>query len=130
MNKYDYHSAIREDVKNYIVENDIKVTSSNRDEIEEQLRDDLWCEDSVTGNGSGSYTFNTWEAEENICHNYDLLAEMCEEFGDDMGEILKRGAETADVCIRCYLLSGAISDVLDEVEEEDEEEEYEEEDEE
>ena len=122
MNEYNYHSAIREDVRNYIIENDIKVTTSNRTEIEEQLRDDLWCDDSVTGNGSGSYTFNAWKAEENICHNYDLLVEMCAELGGDMGEILKRGAEFADVCIRCYLLSGAISGILDEIEEEDEEE--------
>lgn len=130
MNKYDYHSAVREDVKNYIIENDIKVTTSNRDELADRLQDDLWCNDSVTGNGSGSYTFNTWIAEENLCHNLDLLAECCEEFGDDMGEVINRGVETADVCIRCYLLAGAISDILDELEEEDEEEEEEDEDEE
>ena len=123
MNKYDYFSAVREDVKNYIIENDIKVTTSNRDELADRLLDDLWCNDSVTGNGSGSYTFSTWVAEENLCHNWDLLAECCEEFGDDMGEVIKRGAETADVCIRCYLLAGTISDILDELEEEDENEE-------
>ena len=74
MERYDYLEAVKEDVKNYIEENDIKVTSENRDELEEQLNDDLFCDDSVTGNASGSYTFNTWQAEENLCHNLDLLA--------------------------------------------------------
>lgn len=116
MERYDYLEAVKEDVKNYIEENDIKVTSENRDELEEQLNDDLFCDDSVTGNASGSYTFNTWQAEENLCHNLDLLAEACEEFGSSM-DILKDGAEACDVTIRCYLLNQAISEVLDELEE-------------
>ena len=117
MERYDYLEAVKEDVKNYIEENGIKVTSENRNELEEQLNDDLFTCDSVTGNGSGSYTFNTWTAEEYLCHNLDLLAEACEEFGSSM-DILKDGAEACDVTIRCYLLNQAISEVLDELEEE------------
>lgn len=117
MERYDYLEAVKEDVKSYIEENGIKVTSENRDELEEQLNDDLFCDDSVTGNGSGSYTFNTWTAEEYLCHNLDLLAEACEEFGSSM-DILKDGAEACDVTIRCYLLNQAISEVFDELEEE------------
>lgn len=49
-------------------------------------------------------------------HNMDLLKEACGEFGSDIGEIIKDGAETCDVTIRCYLLSRAIADVLDELE--------------
>ena len=45
------------------------------EELEEHLNEVLFTEDSVTGNASGSYTFNTYEAEENICHNLDLLGE-------------------------------------------------------
>lgn len=117
MEAYNYLEAVKEDVKNYIEENGIKVTSENRDELEEQLNDDLFCNDSVTGNGSGSYTFNTWRAEENLCHNWDLLAEAIDEFCGDVN-ILKQGAEACDVTIRCYLLNQAISEVLDELEEE------------
>lgn len=102
MERYDYLEAVKEDVKNYIEENGIKVTSENREELEEQLNDDLFCYDSVTGNGSGSYTFSRWRASKNLCHNWDLLAEAC------------------DVTIRCYLLNQAISEVLDELEEETE----------
>lgn len=116
MERYDYLEAVKEDVKNYLEENGIKVTSENREELEEQLNEDLFTCDSVTGNGSGSYTFNTWRAEEYLCHNLDLLAEACEEFGSSM-DILKDGAEACDVTIRCYLLNQAIREVLDELEE-------------
>ena len=121
MEKYNYLENVKEDVRNYIQENEIKVYSSNREEIEEQLNEDLFCEDSVTGNASGSYTFSTWQAEENLCHNWELLGEALEEFGGSTGEALERGSEYCDVTIRCYLLSQAIAEVLDEVEEDNEE---------
>lgn len=115
---YNYLEAVKEDVKNYI-DNEITLSDfSDREELEEHLNDTLWIEDSVTGNGSGSYTFSTYKAEENICHNLDLLAEALEEFGSDASHLLKRGAEAADVTIRCYLLSSAISEVLDNMTEE------------
>lgn len=121
MEKYDYMAAVREDVRAYIEENGIKVTTNNREEVEEQLNEDLWTVDSVTGNGSGSYTFSTWQAEENLCHNLDLLSEACKEFSSNAAEMLADGAEACDVTIRCYLLGEAISSVLDDVETEEEE---------
>lgn len=120
MEKYDYLETVKEDVLNYINENNIVVTSENRDEVEQDLNDTLFTCDSVTGNASGSYTFNTWTAEEYLCHNWDLLGEALTEFGCDMS-YLERGAEECDVTIRCYLLGQAISEVLDEVETEEEE---------
>lgn len=114
MEVYDYRRAVCEDIRNYIKENGIKVTSETREEIEESLREDLWADDSVTGNGSGSYTFNTWKAEEYLFHNLDLLAEACDEFGCST-DVLKDGAEMCDVTIRCYLLPECISSVLDEL---------------
>ena len=121
MEKYNYFEAVKNAVLDYINENEIKVTTSNKDELAEQLHDDLWADDSVTGNGSGSYFFNTWKAEEALCHNLDLLGEACEEFGST-ADLLKDGAEACDVTIRCYLLPQAISEALDELEEDDEDE--------
>lgn len=115
MNKYNYFDAICDDVRQYITENEITVNSENRQEVEEQLNEDLFINDSVTGNASGSYTFNTWKAEENLCHNLDLLQEACEEFGGCYAETLKQGAEACDVTIRCYLLGECICKVLDEI---------------
>lgn len=116
MTTYDYLEAVTDDVREYI-KNEINRTewTGDREGLEEHLNDTLFVSDSVTGNASGSYTFNTWQAEENLCHNMDLLAEALEEFGDDLS-YLKNGAEACDVTIRCYLLPQAIAEVLDELE--------------
>lgn len=119
-NKYNYLESVKQDVTNYLVENSDNIKEriengsiSDFDELKEYLNDELWTVDSVTGNASGSYTFNTWEAEENICHNLDLLGEALTEFGSNADYLQKNGAEAADVTIRCYLLGQAISEVLD-----------------
>lgn len=129
---YDYLEQVTADVRDY-VEQEIDLTewAGDRDGLEEKLNDDLWTCDSVTGNASGSYYCNTWKAEEALAHNWDLLAEALEEFGQDGTDVLKEGAEAMDVTIRCYLLGQAISAVLDDLEEDgafEEEEEEEEED--
>lgn len=116
MERYDYRQNVKDDIKDYIISNDITWDVDTREDVEEQLRDDLWTEDSVTGNGSGSYTFNYWEAEENLCHNLDLLGEALEEFGCDPGYITEKGPEACDVTIRCYLLAECIRQAMDEIE--------------
>lgn len=124
MDKYDYRQAVRDDILDYIKEHDIHVTNKNREEVQGFLYDTLFVEDSVTGNASGSYTFNTWKAEEYLCHNLDLLAEAIDELGADAGTYKDciESAETADVVIRCYLLTECLSSVLDELEVEEEDE--------
>ncbi len=121
MEKYNYMEKMTEDVLEYIqttyTEEEIKEKMEDRFEWENELSDDLWAFDPVTGNASGSYTFNTWVAEEYIAHNLDLLAEAMATFGDD-SNAFKKGAEWCDVTIRCYLLGDAISAALDEIEEE------------
>ena len=116
MEKYNYYEAMKADVTYYIRNNIDLADYTDKDEAQDQLNDEMWTADSVTGNGSGSYTFSTYEAEENLCHNLDLLAEACEEFGSDT-DILKDGAEACDVTIRCYLLGQTIAEVLDEMQE-------------
>lgn len=113
--KYDYMAAVENDIRAYLEENDIVITTENKEEMFEELSERLWVCDSVTGNASGSYTFNAWEAEEYLCHNLDLLAEACEAFGSNI-DVLKNGAEACDVTIRCYLLSECLNNVLDDVE--------------
>lgn len=69
MTKYNYMEAVKEDVKNYI---DSEINFEDFDsleELEEKLNDELWTEDSVTGNASGSYYCNSYKAEESITHN-------------------------------------------------------------
>lgn len=52
-----------------------------------------------------------------IAHNWDLLNEALDEFEQNNINVIEKGAEWADVTIRCYLLGSVISDVLDEMEE-------------
>ena len=120
MTNYNYLENIKADVKEYI-DNEINLKDfSDREELEEKLNDTLWTEDSVTGNASGSYYCNSWKAEEALAHNWDLLAEAMKEFDCEV-DLLEKGAEWADVTIRCYLLGQVIGEVLDEMEEELEE---------
>lgn len=120
MERYDYYQAIKNDVLEYINENytteELKNHLGDRDDFYEKLNDDLWICDSVTGNASGSYTFNTWKAEENLCHNLDLLKDALDEFGNTLTYALERGAEYCDVTIRCYLLGSVLYEVLNELE--------------
>ena len=114
---YNYLENVKEDVRMYIDEN-IDLKEYTQEELEEYLNETLFVEDSVTGNASGSYTFNAYEAEENLCHNMELLQEALEEFGCGT-EYLEKGAEACDVTIRCYLLGRAIAEVLEEYSEKD-----------
>ena len=119
--RYDYRAAVTADIIDYIrehytVREIAEKLRGEREDWEDELRDDLWTVDSVTGNASGSYTCNGWYAEEYICHNLDLLGEAVEEFGGSI-DILKAGAEACDVTIRCYLLGECVAVALDELEE-------------
>lgn len=116
MEKYDYRKQVKSDIEDYINDQVDMSNYSSRDEMEQDLNDKLFNEDSVTGNASGSYTCNAWKAEEYLCHNLDLLQEACDSFGDDGFDILKWGAESADVIIRYYLMPQELSEVLDEME--------------
>ena len=128
MMNYNYLESMKEDVKEYII-NDSELSIDdliyNRSELEEKLNEDLWAYDGVTGNASGSYTFNSYKAKEYVLDNMDLLEEMCNEFCVDAEMIGKKfldGAwEWMDVSIRCYLLGQAISEALDDIENEQEE---------
>lgn len=118
--KYNYFEAVKEDVKEYIrTEIDFQEWKERREELEEQLNEDLWINDSVTGNASGSYTFNAWKAEENLAHNWDEIETVSNEWGIEptISDGYEHGAEYWDVTIRCYYLGQAISEVLDEYEE-------------
>lgn len=115
---YDYYEIVKEDIREYI-EDTIDFTEyESLEELGEYLNDVLWVTDSVTGNASGSYTFSTYKAMQNLIDNLDLLGEAFECFGcevSDVSKILGQGAEACDVTIRCYLLSECIQSVLEEM---------------
>lgn len=126
MEKYNYYEAMKEDIKNYIAENytaeELDEKMLDLDDFSEELGDDLWTVDSVTGNGSGSYTFSRATAKDYILsdsENIDLLSEALKEFcvdGDTIAEkILSEDWEYFDVTIRCYILGGVIYEVMEDL---------------
>ena len=121
---YDYNMEVLRDVHDAIQDYDLTEWKGDREGFEELLNDELWTNDNVTGNGSGSYTFISYRAQEYVIDNMELLFEALREFGCDYEEIGRHFCneewEHFDVTIRCYLLSGAISNALDYYEDEGE----------
>lgn len=126
MGKYNYYEAMKKDIKNYIAENytaeELSEKLKEADDFNEELNDDLWTVDSVTGNGSGSYTFDRAAAKDYILsdsENVDLLREALKEFcvdGDTIAEkFLSEEWEYFDVTVRCYILGGVINNVLEDL---------------
>lgn len=113
---YNYLEAVMDDAREYIKENIDYSEFDTLEELGEYLNETLWTEDSVTGNASGSYTFSSYRAQENLNGNWDLLEEVLEEFGYTDINPIEKGAEWCDVTIRCYYLSEAINTVLEEIE--------------
>ena len=121
MSDYNYNHEMRQDVQNAIDEGySLDEWRGRRDELEEKLNDDLWIDDSVTGNASGSYYCNSYKAMQSVMDNMELLQEALDEFGANYADIGRRFVdgdwEYFDVTIRCYLLHSIISDVLDDIE--------------
>ena len=114
MERYDYKEHVSEDVRDYISKNytreELKSLADDFDDLCKKLHDKMWMADSVTGDRSGSYTCNEWLAEENLCHNLDLVQEVAREFG----ELDLTDPEGCDMSIRCYLLRECINEVLNE----------------
>lgn len=90
----------------------------DRDELAQQMNDDLWDDDAVTGNGSGSYYMNTQKSKERVLSaGMDYLLDAIRDFdisAEEVGKHFLNGDwEYFDVTIRCYLLGQAIGEALD-----------------
>lgn len=113
----NFLDEVRNDLKQMIIYN-----YPNRKALEEADRDTIYDEafinDQVTGNGSGSYYFNTEKSRENVMNNEEVVEEMIDEFGVDMKEHWNDW-EFLDVACRCYLLGQVdIEEVIQEINEE------------
>lgn len=121
---YDYREAVKADVQDWLKENfeyleDAVNDVTDREEVREFLNDELWADDGVTGNASGSYTFDRAQAKEYVEDNMELAVEACREFdciNKFADAIADSDYEFLDVTIRCYLLGEAIEAIIDEAE--------------
>lgn len=119
---YNYLEAMVDDIKDYIDENINLDEFEDRQELEEKLNEDLWTVDSVTGNGSGSYTFDRHESYENVQGDpdaMDYIRHLVSDFGVDAETVAEKFLDEDydywDVSIRCYLLGQAIGEALDQL---------------
>ena len=119
---YNYLEAVKGDIED-VLDDYIGMYGDDvdADEIRQRLNADLWTDDSVTGNGSGSYTFNREEAKKYLFDSddgLDILKEAVSEFGTEAEDVvdhfMSEDWEYFDVTIRCYILAQAIDEVLEE----------------
>ena len=120
--KYEYRKAVTADIIDHIRDNieDYKYMFADRYDAEDRLNDILWAEDSVTGNASGSYTFNAYKAKEYVFDDPDTVAEALREFCVEAETIADKFIscdwEYFDVTTRCYVLGECIGEALDTLE--------------
>lgn len=109
-----------EEAKEYIddeVDNYIREASENDDidDIFESIYKDMFS-GSVTGNDSGSYSYSRSRSRAlmiNMLGTPEFI-DMTKSFDVDVAEHLADGDwEGLEVCLRCYLLSEAYSDLYD-----------------
>ena len=120
----NYIEAVTEDAVQYIRDNytaeEIAEKLTDREEFADTLNDEMWIADEVTGNGSGSYTFDRAQAREYVLADIDTVREAIREFcveADTIAEkFLGEDWEYFDVTARCYVLRQAIDAALDIIE--------------
>lgn len=114
---YDYEYEVKNDcidtIKDRIEQGDIR-PGMTYDEVYDKLYEDFFVSDRVTGNASGSYTFNSFKAAHYISSNLWLLKEALEEFGKPFNLDDLDSPEGLDVTIRCHMLGQVLADAIEE----------------
>ena len=112
---YDYLEAMTQDIID--VFDDYDWDYEDRDDLAEQMHDDLWIEDSVTGNGYGDYQDSIRSKNCVLEGGLDYLRDAIRDFDVSADTLLEKFLDEdwqwADVTIRCYLLDQAIYEALD-----------------
>ena len=107
----DYKKQVLADAQEYIDNYGENYGADDFDEI----YDDMYVSDSVTGNGSGSYTFSTAIARENVKDVIfdDEFLWYLRDFGGEIADLFQQGAEAIDVSARVFALSAVSCEVED-----------------
>ena len=118
MKMYSYPQAVKSDIREYLKEEldvgTFGLLIQGDDDTIEDVREELFEDDSITGNASGSYTMNSLEAEQNLAGNWDLLREAKDEL-DPGVDLIAKGPEFCDVLIRCYLVDWCFNETLNDI---------------
>lgn len=113
MNYNDYYKQVKADAIDYIDEQ-FDNGYWDADTQWDIVYDDMFCEDSITGNASGPYTFNAAQARENISEA--IWDEGIRNACNNMGVVIYNyvsadNPEGLDVAIRCAMLSEVYDDI-------------------
>lgn len=101
MNKQKYINEIKNDIADYVFEN-LETYINLYDET---------VVNEITGNDCGSYTRNSFIAQQNVINDMDLLVEAMNYYKCDL-DVLDDW-ELCDVIIRMYLYHDALEEYLD-----------------
>jgi hypothetical protein len=106
----DYIAQVTDDALEAVAAGEYDYCSDIDDVLE-----NMWVDDSITGNGSGSYTFNACRAAENTAGLVwdDAFLQELEGMCIDFTSLLKDGPEALDVTARCLALAFVHDDVTE-----------------
>ena len=109
----DYKKEVIADLTELLSENKNEIKDLSTDELRDLIMDYRFS-DTVTGNGSGSYYFNAYEAQETINKRGllfdDYFLTYLLDCGTEFAGLLKKGAECVDVWARCCVLDYMLTD--------------------
>lgn len=87
-------------------------------QLADALHDWAWADDSITGNGSGSYFFSSADAREFVLGHLDEVREAYSELYGDLAKLgedfVNEAWEAMDVTARCHFLYAACDEVANE----------------
>ena len=116
MNYNDYYQQVKNDAI-AVIDEQFDCGYWDGDTEWDVVYDNLFVDDAVTGNGSGSYFFNAAKAREAVADAIwdekilDALSGIGVD-GDAIAQYLRdNDAESLDVCIRCAMLSEVYSEL-------------------
>lgn len=113
---YNYYEAMANDIREYLeytyTAEELGEKMADVESFREELDDDLWIIDSVTGNASSSYTFCRETAKSYVLDNMTMCTDALKYFCVDAETIaekfLAEDWEYFDVTIRCAILNQVI----------------------
>ncbi len=115
MERYDYRYVVTDDLKTFIWENDLWDEEEEGPAFEDreafvEHMNRVADSDRITGAARGFYVEDSWYAEENLCHNTDLLIAACEALKEPVD--IDR-PKKCDMLIRKYIVGDCIERLAD-----------------
>lgn len=111
---YNYFEEVKKDIRAWLEDNALDMPYNEYGEAEiDRLYDELWTEDSVTGNGSEDMYYQTdEEAAAALYGNNQAFMYAAQDFGLENYNDFCANPRKADVLIRCNYLGAALDEVI------------------